>query len=560
MRFFFALCAVAFYASAVPAHAAQLTKTSDLISTSRPSIAANHTISFIAASAIPFSGKITVTPQSGSFDIPALFSYADVDIAVAPISGTYAERSAGASPSATADGVSVVPGSSGSLTFTLNATTGIGAGESVRIKLGTHAVFEATGAQQLLNPAVENSYRFTIRTFTGADALLDAGIAMIAIISPVSIGPVDTTDTTPPSLSNGLPAGALPGGTLYVELSLNTDEYALCRFATAPDTAYDAMPSTFTNTASTFHTTTVGPFVNGQAYAYYIRCRDRVGNKTLSDFIISFSISEIPPPPPPPSPPGNGIPSTVTAYPPPPTTSSVTLEGLAYPFAAVTVLKDGKTERTLTANAEARFSTTVSGLERGVYTFGIIAKDTDDRKSITYPSTFSIQGGTNTTVGNIFIPPTVSAAKAMFSAGEDIVISGQSAPDATIEVLLTHQTGTITDASAITQEVIAGKDGKWTAVVGGSGLAVDTYEFKARARHAQFGQSDYGRLLYIGVGKPPSLDLAKRSDLNRDGRVNLVDFSILLFHWGKDNPLTDINANGKVDLTDFSIMIFNWTG
>src|SRR3989344_31514 len=145
------------------------------------------------------------------------------------------------------------------------------AGASVRIKLGTHAVFEATGAQQLLNPAVENSYRFTIRTFTGADALLDAGIAMIAIISPVSIGPVDTTDTTPPSLSNGLPAGALPGGTLYVELSLNTDEYALCRFATAPDTAYDAMPSTFTNTASTFHTTTVGPFVNGQAYADYTR-------------------------------------------------------------------------------------------------------------------------------------------------------------------------------------------------------------------------------------------------------------------------------------------------
>lgn len=54
------------------------------------------------------------------------------------------------------------------------------------------------------------------------------------------------------------------------------------------------------------------------------------------------------------------------------------------------------------------------------------------------------------------------------------------------------------------------------------------------------------------------------ADLNRDGRVNLVDFSILLFWWASDggdsDPPADINLDGTVSLTDFSIMLFNWTG
>jgi hypothetical protein len=37
-----------------------------------------------------------------------------------------------------------------------------------------------------------------------------------------------------------------------------------------------------------------------------------------------------------------------------------------------------------------------------------------------------------------------------------------------------------------------------------------------------------------------------------------------LFWWGSDggdsNPPADINRDGKVNLTDFSILLFNWTG
>jgi hypothetical protein len=52
------------------------------------------------------------------------------------------------------------------------------------------------------------------------------------------------------------------------------------------------------------------------------------------------------------------------------------------------------------------------------------------------------------------------------------------------------------------------------------------------------------------------------ADINRDGKVNIYDFSILMFWWRATkivHPYVDINKDGKVNLTDFSIMMHAWT-
>ena len=66
------------------------------------------------------------------------------------------------------------------------------------------------------------------------------------------------------------------------------------------------------------------------------------------------------------------------------------------------------------------------------------------------------------------------------------------------------------------------------------------------------------RPLLLGIGE--AVAGGNRSDLNKDGKVNLVDFSILLSFWNTDDAIADINQDGTVNLADFSIMLFNWTG
>jgi hypothetical protein len=49
------------------------------------------------------------------------------------------------------------------------------------------------------------------------------------------------------------------------------------------------------------------------------------------------------------------------------------------------------------------------------------------------------------------------------------------------------------------------------------------------------------------------------ADLNRDGKVDITDLSILLYNWGKPkNALADLNHDARVNITDFSILLYYW--
>ncbi|MEI6057632.1 MAG: dockerin type I domain-containing protein, partial [bacterium] len=54
----------------------------------------------------------------------------------------------------------------------------------------------------------------------------------------------------------------------------------------------------------------------------------------------------------------------------------------------------------------------------------------------------------------------------------------------------------------------------------------------------------------------------RRADFNCDGKINSIDFSILLYFWKTKPPFAnkyvDLNNDGKIDSTDFSILLYNW--
>ena len=81
----------------------------------------------------------------------------------------------------------------------------------------------------------------------------------------------------------------------------------------------------------------------------------------------------------------------------------------------------------------------------------------------------------------------------------------------------------------------------------------------------------FGKVVGFSVGTKNVLaqlpTVSKKGDLNKDGKVNLVDFSIAAFWYKRTLGVTFkpleveyLNGDGKVDLVDFSIMAFNWTG
>lgn len=65
----------------------------------------------------------------------------------------------------------------------------------------------------------------------------------------------------------------------------------------------------------------------------------------------------------------------------------------------------------------------------------------------------------------------------------------------------------------------------------------------------------------IGIGGAPSTPGPNPSDVNGDGRVNIIDIGIVIDFYGQvnpSNPKTDVNGDGKVNIIDIGILIDNY--
>jgi len=237
------------------------------------------------------------------------------------------------------------------------------------------------------------------------------------------------------------------------------------------------------------------------------------------------------------------------------------MEGFASPNAEVVVLKDGKEFKKGKADPAAKFKFDIStGLAEGNYTFGLLANDTEGRRSRTYSTTFWIKVATKTTLTAIIIPPTITVAKVDLKPGEILAASGQTVPRSTIEIRLEPARAGASAKDIVTKTTTVGADGRWSISVETKSLAKGIYNLKARVQVDKLGYSDYSQTISVGLGEETAKALCEGSDLNHDGKVNLIDFSILLFYWNSNNACADQNHDGKVNLTDFSILLYNWTG
>ncbi len=543
------------------ASADPLTFVSDLISQSAPSATTTHRIRFTVDSAVPPSGRIYVEPELGAYDIPVGFDYLDVDVAVATSTSFYGDRPTAAVADATNDAVVVTPGVNGSLYIVLNSTEGIAAGDRVEIRLGSNATYGGAGDSLVSNPATLGSYRIRLRTTDSIGATIDSGTAMIVMVA--SVGVHALPETLPPARFNGLPSGTVAAGNPEIEISLNTDEIATCRYATSTGVSYASMTGAFSASSNgQFHHEVIYDHEDDTAYSYYVRCADYYGIFNTDDYEITFTIdaeqtagaggSD-----------GSGGSGSVPNGSQVLFQSSVALSGLGPPGGRVFVLKDSVQVQSVQTSGTGSFTANVGGLERGTYTFGLYAVDRDGNRSATHSATLTLGQGTTNSIANIILPPTVALESDTAPIGEPVRVFGHTIPGREVELIAIPDSGILGGSlqySASSSQGVQGvSDGFWEIELPASRLSRGTYDIRA---HVSVGvvESRQSGPLYLGVGGAPNPNLFNRSDLNRDGKVNLVDFSILLSQWNTDDEIADINEDGVVNLSDVSIMLFNWTG
>jgi antitoxin (DNA-binding transcriptional repressor) of toxin-antitoxin stability system len=167
-----------------------------------------------------------------------------------------------------------------------------------------------------------------------------------------------------------------------------------------------------------------------------------------------------------------------------------------------------------------------------------------------------------TTVSGIFLPPTIEIDKRSVKQGETVTVTGQTVPAANVA---TH----FNSEEEVIELTNSDGAGEWDLDFDTSPLENEEFhtvkalfEVPTPTGTAAI-KSGFSQALSFYVGEK-EFEGGPNADLNRDGFVNLIDFSILLFWWGSDggnsDPPADINQDDTVSLTDFSILLFQWTG
>ena len=246
----------------------------------------------------------------------------------------------------------------------------------------------------------------------------------------------------------------------------------------------------------------------------------------------------------------------------PPVTSAI-FEGRAYPNSVVTLLKDAQVATTTTANSDANFQMDLSDIAGGNYTFSLYGEDNNGNHSPLLTFSGEINAGAVNRISGIYIAPTIVLDKTSVKRGDNILISGQSYPNSIVSTYVDPVIGALNN-------IHVGTDGKYSYSFNSSLLNFSRNFIKTKSSIGT-DSSSFSTVLGLDVGDKNVLAIPQvtplKGDLNGDGKVNLVDFSIAAYWYKKPETATFraidnkmLSGDGVVDLTDFSIMAYYWTG
>jgi hypothetical protein len=225
-------------------------------------------------------------------------------------------------------------------------------------------------------------------------------------------------------------------------------------------------------------------------------------------------------------------------------TGDIRFVGDAFPSALVTLLKNGSVAATTAANGSSVFNTSISGLNPGVYTFGLYAQDNSGHKTLTLSFDINIITGMTITVSGILLSP-IAVVPESIKRPESLTESGLAKNNSTVT--------TFTHSDPITKQTTSDASGNWVVKI---------------TNVLHLGSHSVNALVQDNLGNQSAQTAAQNfevklsADLNVDNLVNLTDFSILMFGYGVSPPpnlAADINDEGHADLVDFSIMMFYWS-
>lgn len=236
--------------------------------------------------------------------------------------------------------------------------------------------------------------------------------------------------------------------------------------------------------------------------------------------------------------------------------TAVRFSGRAYSNAQVILLKDGQEISSVVATKDAYFTITLPEKVAGEALYTLYARDLASGKSLFLNFPLKVHEGFLTYLDGILFAPTINTDKTESVQGDYLRIFGYAIPKGNMEIEFKNN-------SFVKTFILSSKtDGTYDISVPLLGMQKGDYivsiKYKDDKRISKLVNFKVGEKNVLNNENIPNVP----GDCNKDSIINLIDFSVLAFWYGKENPpiCVDTNRDGQINLTDFSILAFYWTG
>lgn len=235
--------------------------------------------------------------------------------------------------------------------------------------------------------------------------------------------------------------------------------------------------------------------------------------------------------------------------------TGVIFSGYAYPGASVHIWKNGSPRETKFADDKGYFYIVLQEQYSPNILYTLYAIDKEARRSLLLNYPIVVKNGYVTQVSGIRFAPTLSLDKIEVKRGDNTTLSGYSLPSTDVYIKIEGKQS---------KNLIAKSNPNGTYK-----LDISTSDFAKGRYNLYVYYKDDKRIskvveFTIGDTNIPSTELVANipGDCNADQLINLIDFSVAAFWYGKKNPpvCVDTNKDDIINLVDFSILAFYWTG
>ena len=245
--------------------------------------------------------------------------------------------------------------------------------------------------------------------------------------------------------------------------------------------------------------------------------------------------------------------------------TSLVISGYTAPGSFVVIYEGVTISGTTSSDLSGRFSFNLTGISDGYHSYKISSTDSQKRSTAQSSLNIYLIKGTITQASNILLSPSISLDKSEIQPGDTLTISGSAKPNSQVNVFVESPIRSYTATTSGTgewshtltsEETKTFNPGEYRTYTflqdnnGNQSVVSNTLTFLVKTN-----QEDNPDPVCVVNGFESPADISK-GDLNCDGKTNLTDFSILLYHWKTNHKKADINKDGSVNLTDFSIMMY----